>query len=94
MKLFVTWSLGLLAILTTSSQATTTSETNFLAFGDGGYHVDYPKTKHINKPKDRRAFLVAEIEDWLAIIAPWLTLITHLFTFIREPISPLKKAEP
>ncbi|MBU2883080.1 metallophosphoesterase [Psychrosphaera sp. B3R10] len=38
---------------------------HFLAFGDGGYHVDYPKQKHISNPKNRQQFIVSEIEDWL-----------------------------
>ena len=52
-----------------SAFATQVSATNkpihFLAFGDGGYHVDYPKTKHIKKPKNRQQFLAAEVQDWL-----------------------------
>lgn len=38
----------------------------FLAFGDGGYHVDYPKQKHIDKPKTKTEFIAAEKADWLA----------------------------
>lgn len=37
---------------------------SFLAFGDGGYHVDYPKSKHIHHPKTREAFIAAEKKDW------------------------------
>ncbi len=36
----------------------------FLAFGDGGYHVDYPKKKHIENPKTRAEFIAAEKADW------------------------------
>ncbi len=52
-------------VLFSASGGATTPDVNFLAFGDGGYHVDYPKTKHIKKPKNRQQFLVAEIADWL-----------------------------
>lgn len=41
-----------------------TNDIHFIAFGDGGYHPDYPKSKHIKKPKTRQQFLVKEIEDW------------------------------
>ncbi|OUL57945.1 metallophosphoesterase [Pseudoalteromonas ulvae] len=37
----------------------------FLAFGDGGYHVDYPKKKHIDHPLSRDAFIEKEKQDWL-----------------------------
>jgi len=36
----------------------------FLAFGDGGYSVHYPKAKHIKKPKNRQQFIQKEIDDW------------------------------
>ncbi|MFC3032668.1 metallophosphoesterase [Pseudoalteromonas fenneropenaei] len=39
---------------------------SFLAFGDGGYHPDYPKTKHIKNPRNEAAFIAAERQDWLA----------------------------
>lgn len=54
-----------LACFTCLTQAEPTKEINFLAFGDGGYHVDYPKAKHIKKPKNRQQFLAAEVADWL-----------------------------
>ena len=38
---------------------------SFLAFGDGGYHVDYPKKKHIDHPLSRDAFIAKEQQDWL-----------------------------
>lgn len=44
--------------------------TSFLAFGDGGYSVDYPKMKHINNPKSKSEFIQAEREDWLAEYRP------------------------
>lgn len=37
---------------------------SFLAFGDGGYHPDYPKQKHIDKPKTKTEFIAAEKADW------------------------------
>ena len=36
-----------------STQKNTVKDINFLAFGDGGYHVDYPKTKHIKNPRTK-----------------------------------------
>lgn len=41
-----------------------TQDINFLAFGDGGYHVDYPKSKHINNPRNKAQFIEKEREDW------------------------------
>ncbi len=38
---------------------------SFIAFGDGGYHPDYPKQKHIDKPKNEAQFIAAEKADWL-----------------------------
>lgn len=38
---------------------------SFLAFGDGGYHPDYPKQKHLTKPKTKAEFIAAEKKDWL-----------------------------
>jgi hypothetical protein len=37
----------------------------FLAFGDGGYHPDYPKKKHIENPRNKEEFIKKEKEDWL-----------------------------
>ncbi|MBE0367582.1 hypothetical protein PAUR_a0967 [Pseudoalteromonas aurantia 208] len=48
----------------------------FLALGDGGYHVDYPKTKHILNPKTRTEFIAAEKADWLEEHRP-LTEFNH-----------------
>jgi tartrate-resistant acid phosphatase type 5 len=41
------------------------SNISFLAFGDGGYHIDYPKKKHILYPKNKKDFIIKEKEDWL-----------------------------
>ncbi|KZN52141.1 Ser/Thr protein phosphatase [Pseudoalteromonas luteoviolacea CPMOR-2] len=38
---------------------------SFLAFGDGGYHPDYPKAKHVENPKNKAQFIAAEKADWL-----------------------------
>ena len=43
---------------------------SFLAFGDGGYHVDYPKKKHIKNPRNKADFIAHEKEDWLADFRP------------------------
>jgi len=43
---------------------------SFLAFGDGGYHVDYPKKKHIENPRNKADFIAHEKEDWLADYRP------------------------
>ncbi|MFC0119849.1 metallophosphoesterase [Pseudoalteromonas xiamenensis] len=48
-----------------SSQVMASDNISFLAFGDGGYHPDYPKTKHIKNPRDKDAFIAAEKKDWL-----------------------------
>ena len=42
-----------------------TQNINFLAFGDGGYHVDYPKKKHIKNPRNKKEFIAKEKKDWL-----------------------------
>ena len=36
---------------------------SFLAFGDGGYHPDYPKAKHIHNPKNKAQFIADERAD-------------------------------
>ena len=51
-----------------TSQPTATS--SFLAFGDGGYHVDYPKKKHIKNPKNKEQFIASELADWLEDYRP------------------------
>jgi hypothetical protein len=52
-------------------QAKTSKSTiSFLAFGDGGYHHDYPKIKHITNPKNKEAFIAQEKEDWLEDYRP------------------------
>ncbi|WDE09831.1 metallophosphoesterase [Thalassomonas haliotis] len=43
----------------------TTGNISFLAFGDGGYHVDYPKLKHIQQPRNKAEFIAKEKQDWL-----------------------------
>lgn len=43
---------------------------SFLAFGDGGYHHDYPKIKHIKNPKNKAEFIAKEKEDWLEDYRP------------------------
>ncbi len=50
-----------------TSQSTATSS---LAFGDGGYHVDYPKKKHIENPKNKEQFIASELADWLEDYRP------------------------
>lgn len=42
----------------------------FLAFGDGGYHPDYPKKKHIKNPKNKAEFIEKERKDWLEDYRP------------------------
>jgi len=39
---------------------------SFLAFGDGGYHVDYPKKKHISTPRNEEEFIAYAKKKWLA----------------------------
>ena len=43
---------------------------SFLAFGDGGYHPDYPKIKHIEKPRNKEQFIKKERQDWLEDYRP------------------------
>lgn len=43
---------------------------NFLAFGDGGYSVDYPKKKHIENPRNKAQFIEKEKQDWLEDYRP------------------------
>jgi len=43
-----------------------TKNINFLAFGDGGYHVDYPKKKHMQNPKNKTEFIAQAKKKWLA----------------------------
>ncbi|MFT5760180.1 MAG: tartrate-resistant acid phosphatase type 5 [Alteromonadaceae bacterium] len=49
-----------------SSPETRSNKIDFLAFGDGGYHVDYPKAKHLKKPKSKAELIAQERRDWLA----------------------------
>jgi hypothetical protein len=50
--------------------STSTKNINFLAFGDGGYSVDYPKKKHIETPRNRTEFIEKERADWLEDYRP------------------------
>ncbi|MDQ9091961.1 metallophosphoesterase [Pseudoalteromonas haloplanktis] len=65
--------LGTVGCTSKTTDATPTaavSNIEFLAFGDGGYHVDYPKTKHISNPKNEQQFIAAELADWLEDYRP------------------------
>ncbi|WDE07596.1 metallophosphoesterase [Thalassomonas viridans] len=46
------------------------AEIAFIAFGDGGYHVDYPKLKHIKYPRNKAEFIAKEKQDWLEEYRP------------------------
>jgi hypothetical protein len=54
-----------LCFVSLSHVAHANNDISFLAFGDGGYHPDYPKHKHITKPKNKTEFIAAEKADWL-----------------------------
>jgi hypothetical protein len=54
----------------THTNTNTHKNINFLAFGDGGYHVDYPKEKSIKQPQNKAEFIAQEKEDWLADYRP------------------------
>ncbi|MGJ8681463.1 metallophosphoesterase [Paraglaciecola sp.] len=43
---------------------------NFIAFGDGGYSVEYPKQKHIDKALSKQEFIEEERKDWLEDYRP------------------------
>lgn len=43
---------------------------NFLAFGDGGYNVHYPKAKHLKYPLNKVDFIKKEKQDWLEDYRP------------------------
>ena len=43
---------------------------SFIAFGDGGYNVNYPKAKHLKKPKNKTKFIAKELKDWLEDYRP------------------------
>jgi hypothetical protein len=49
----------------TSTVDSKAANISFLAFGDGGYHPNYPKIKHLKKPKNKAQFIKNELEDWL-----------------------------
>lgn len=67
-----------LAILTLVTSACTSQNTvvendakiSFLAFGDGGYSVEYPKKKHILKALNKQEFIAEERSDWLEDYRP------------------------
>ncbi|MDP4983774.1 metallophosphoesterase [Pseudoalteromonas tunicata] len=68
--IFISISLLALALSACSHQVThlapqASNNIAFLAFGDGGYHVDYPKTKHIEKPLAPDKFIAKALRDWL-----------------------------
>lgn len=52
-------------LATSALSAHSNERISFLAFGDGGYHPDYPKQKHLSKPKTKAEFIAAEKKDWL-----------------------------
>lgn len=52
------------------AQSTDAHNIHFLAMGDGGYHVDYPKAKHLKNPLNKAAFIAAEKQDWLEDYRP------------------------
>lgn len=52
-------------LFSSTVQTNQTDNISFLAFGDGGYHPDYPKLKHIKNPKNKEQFITKEREDWL-----------------------------
>lgn len=58
------------AINTTTSDIESVHNIEFLAFGDGGYNVEYPKKKHITHPKNKQQFIAAELKDWLEDYRP------------------------
>jgi len=53
-----------------SSQNSGNKNISFLAFGDGGYHHDYPKIKHIKNPRNKTDFIAKEKEDWIEDYRP------------------------
>ncbi|MBU2870062.1 metallophosphoesterase [Colwellia sp. E2M01] len=59
-----------MAATNATEKESTSKNINFLAFGDGGYHVDYPKIKHIKYPKNKEEFIEAEKADWVEDYRP------------------------
>lgn len=49
----------------TNTESKPSRNISFLAFGDGGYHFDYPKIKHIRNPRNKTEFVAKEKQDWL-----------------------------
>jgi len=73
-KLNTTGTLACLLLLTAcqsadkhaeNSEALAASKISFLAFGDGGYHTDYPKAKHIKHPRNKAQLIAKEKQDWI-----------------------------
>lgn len=53
-----------------TSDANNKQTIRFLAFGDGGYSVEYPKKKHIENPRNKTDFIAKEKADWLEDFRP------------------------
>ena len=66
---------------------------SFLAFGDGGYHPDYPKLKHIKNPKNKAQFIKKNVKIGWKITDRLKSLTTRLFTCtpiqISQPKTPV-----
>ena len=65
--LMITVSIGAIATLTACSNTAVVKNNNkisFLAFGDGGYNIAYPKLKHLDKPLTIAQFIEKEKLDW------------------------------
>ncbi|KAA1159834.1 serine/threonine protein phosphatase [Pseudoalteromonas fuliginea] len=60
----------LLSACSAQAEKTPSKNINFIAFGDGGYHVDYPKKKQIKNPKNKTEFIAKELQDWLEDYRP------------------------
>ncbi|KZX02001.1 serine/threonine protein phosphatase [Pseudoalteromonas luteoviolacea] len=65
MKLKTTHALFIVLLMGSAGSVYANDTISFLAFGDGGYHPDYPKTKHIKKPKNKAQFIATEKAEWL-----------------------------
>lgn len=62
--------IGVLAGCDAGESESNSKNINFLAFGDGGYSVHYPKKKHIKKPRNKVEFIAKEKSDWLEDYRP------------------------
>lgn len=56
---------GLTACSSTGDATRPTQPIGFLALGDGGYNIAYPKQKHIDNPLTIEQFIAKEKQDWL-----------------------------